>query len=150
MGRGDADEAVKTIGWEARLMRWAATRLRMPFRWGETDCCILCLEAVDAIAGSSLAAEHRGRYASAAEALRYQRRRTNLLRALADAGGIFPLRRFETPARGDILVAPGGGFFCGHVCLGEHALSAWPGQGVGLGLTAAAAALPGVILLRIP
>jgi len=128
------------------LILWARRALGRPFAWGRVDCAILACEAYDVLTGRNLAAQYRGRYSTAGEARRFQRRRIDLSEGLK-AAGCFAAK---PPTRlGDILVAEKDGFLCGHVCLGDFALSAWPDRGVALGRTAEVMALPGAVAMRI-
>lgn len=130
----------------AALLLWAQQSLGKSFVWGRVDCAILAFEAYDKLTGRNLAAQYRGRYSTAGEAKRFQRRRINLFEVLRAAGCF----EAKPPARvGDILVASKDGFLCGHVCLGEFALSAWPDKGVALGRTEDVMALPGAVAMRI-
>lgn len=114
----------------AELLAWGNGRLGEPFRWGVNDCAMLCLEAADRIAGTQLAVRHRGRYANAAEALRYLRRNgLALTRELVGAGFGQPGGTVLLP--GDILVHPGPhGLQHGYVGLGELSLTAREDDGV--------------------
>ena len=94
--------------YERRLIAWAESLIGAPFRWGDTDCAALAVEAIAVIARVTPAAiwDAIPRYRSRAEALR----------TFAASGGI----RAQLLARGltehqpryahhgDILVIPGG------------------------------------------
>lgn len=131
--------------WDRRLTAWAAGRLQAPFRWGQTDCTLLVLEAFDALTGRDVAAGYRGAWANARQAVRYARH-TSLVWFLEAQG----CRRVDAGfrQRGDFLLRPGRVFVEGHVCLGERVLSSWVAQGVGMGNTRDLVALPGLVVLR--
>lgn len=118
-----------TNGALGRLAEWARSRLGDEFRWGETDCAILCLEAVDVMAGTTLAVRHRGRYRTAAQSLRYQRK-VGMDLAGQIAGVAFAAH--GTPRIGDILTHahPERPWQVGHVCFGVLALTAHEAGGV--------------------
>lgn len=115
--------------WDVRLTQWASSRIGRPFVWGEMDCTLLAIEALDALCGTSLADGWRGRYGTAEEALAIQLREDiDLRRGL--------LRQGCTPVpvgfrqRGDIILARQDHFWCAHVSFGERLLSCNPEQGV--------------------
>jgi len=55
--------------WRGCLDALIASRMATPFAWGMHDCCLFAADAVLAQTGEDPAAEFRGTYASAAEAL---------------------------------------------------------------------------------
>jgi len=119
----------KPADWTARLAVWGQLAARRPFVWGETDCAILCFEAVEIQGVSGLAAQHRGRYRSMFDAMRYQiAADIDLARALERAG-LTQVEAFSA-RYGDILIGANGPFECGHVCFGDISLSADPDEGV--------------------
>lgn len=134
--------------WDGRLLAWAARRLGAAFAWGETDCAMLCFEAVDTMrVGSFLADRYRGRWNDALSARRFSRdRATDLGRELVAAGAYPVAPNFQQ--RGDLLLVPAQHWMCGHVCLGERSLSSSPAQNVNYVSTAAVLAMPGVRILR--
>lgn len=143
---------MKRAGWVILLAQWAEQRYRQPFAWGRTDCAMLALEAFDLMTGGALVEKHRGRYSTSAQALRYQRRETDLPAELQRAG-CFRVRDGEAVValHGDILIAERDGFLCGHVCLGKFALSASIEQGaVALCHVADLLARPDAFVLRVP
>lgn len=118
--------------WDTRLARWATRRNGEPFRWGQTDCAMLCFEAFDAMTGQALAAAHRGKYDSAAGAIRYQiENSVNVGIVLARAGCVEVVPGFQQ--RGDFIVVDREPFPHGHVCFGAKALSASIGGAVSWG-----------------
>lgn len=55
--------------WQARLQQYLLRSLSKPFAYGEFDCCLFVADAVEAMTGTDLAAEFRGKYHSCDEAL---------------------------------------------------------------------------------
>ena len=55
---------------DARLQRLLASRLAVPFGWGTADCALLVADAARAVTGVDPVPDLRGRYRSAAGALR--------------------------------------------------------------------------------
>lgn len=137
---------MRVTHWDVKLAEWAQGRLGQPFVWGQTDCAILSLEAVDVLAGTTLADEHRGRYATERQALRYIRVHSfHLGRWLLAAGLAVIQPGFQQ--RGDILVADNV-WASGHVCLGRRALSSAVNGAVLLADSAAVVAA-GCTILRV-
>ena len=133
--------------WDVRLANWASYWLDAPFSWGHCDCNILALEALQCLTGKPHADAFRGRYDSAAGALRLQRDDDyDLARYLTAQGAQIIPRNFQQ--RGDILVVMRDGFACGHVCFGERALCAAPDHPVCWGSTEALLDL-GAVIYRI-
>jgi hypothetical protein len=56
--------------WETKLAQYVHANLRTPFAWGEFDCCLFACNCVQAVTGTDLAADFRGRYATLADAYR--------------------------------------------------------------------------------
>jgi hypothetical protein len=140
---------VRRTDWEPRLLAWAQARLGDGFRWGETDCAILAFEAYDALTGRRLAEQYRRKYRDARSALRFQLAHdVNTRMVLRRAGCVEVDPRFAQ--RGDVLIAPRDGFFCGHVNFGVRVLSTAPGAPVGWGETAALLKAPGLLAMRVP
>ena len=111
---------MRVLNWDVRLVEWADRRVCAPFAWGETDCWLLCLEAIDCLRGSSAAERYRGRWTNEREALAFQRGID--LRAILEAEGCRQVKPGFVQ-RGDLMLAPSEHFTCGHVCLGALALS---------------------------
>jgi len=61
---------VQTTAWRVSLHALIAQRLRAPFAWGSQDCCLWAADAVLATTGTDHAADCRGAYSTATEALR--------------------------------------------------------------------------------
>ena len=70
--------AVQACEWRDSLRALISARLAVPFAWGRHDCCLWAADAVLATTGIDHAADVRGTYATAAEAVR----------VLAELGGI--------------------------------------------------------------
>ena len=118
----------KTEGWEQALRAWADELLGAPFRWGESDCAIMCAKAFDAMTGSEFAEPLRGSYSSFRSAVRYQRQH-DLWHGLLKAG----CRALPSPllmSTGDFVISFKRGLFCGSVCFGEVSLSSTESSGV--------------------
>lgn len=119
--------------WDVRLADWAQIVIGQPMAWGQTDCVLASLEAVDVMTGTpleaGLAARHRGKYDSLRTALAYQRDNdVDLPRELFGAGAVEIPRHYQQ--RGDILIGHWEEFLCGHVCFGERVLSVDMEKGV--------------------
>ena len=65
----DAIADLQPCAWRQQLDALIASRMAAPFAWGAHDCCLFAADAVLAQTGEDPAAEFRGTYASAAEAL---------------------------------------------------------------------------------
>ena len=135
--------------WDVGLIAWAERLRGLPFEWGATDCAILCCEAFDLMTCAQLAERYRGQYANLHGARRYQMQHGITLKTVLEAAGCTPVRpHFQQ--RGDFLLETAGGFACGHVCLGELALSATPEAGVAFAPVRELLARPGCEILRAP
>jgi hypothetical protein len=64
------EEMTRFGNWPSRLFDFVAERWEAPFVWGENDCVLFAADAVLAITGGDLAAQHRGTYDSALGAAR--------------------------------------------------------------------------------
>ena len=148
---------VRPLNWDVALIAWAEHLRGSPFEWGVTDCAILCLEAFDIMSGrwgqpdgcGGLAEQYRGRYADERAARRFQVLHDVDLRKKLVAAGCTPVApNFQQC--GDFLLESAGGFVCGHVCLGLHALSATPESGVQMLPVRELIARPWCEILRAP
>lgn len=111
--------------WDTRLARWATLRNGEPFRWGETDCALLCFEAFGAITGLDVWTRYRGQWHSRSSALRYQQRHgTDVTRELLGLGCVEARPGFQQ--RGDFVIVERSPFPHAHICFGEKALSSMP------------------------
>ena len=61
--------ATRPHPWRERLHALVLERRRMPFAWGENDCCLWAADAVLIQTGQDPAATWRGTYATEAEAV---------------------------------------------------------------------------------
>ena len=112
-----------------RLLAWAQSRVGRPFKWGQTNCLMLCLEAVDVLRGSDLAGAWRSKCNNIRDVIR-NTRRLDAAAELRKAGFI----KINTPPKsGDLIIGlpPHYRQFSGHVVLGDHCLSSTPQVGVG-------------------
>lgn len=112
--------------WQSRLAALVAQRWAMPFAWGVHDCCLFAADAVLAVTGHDPAADLRGTYRTAAEAVVALARAGGLAGlAIERAGRVVPA---EAAQAGDIgLLEPGRGALPAlAVCAGTHWLA--PGR----------------------
>lgn len=65
---------VRHLDWPERLAAFIESRRRSPFAWGQHDCCLFAADEVLALTGTDLAAELRGAYRTAEEAVQVLRR----------------------------------------------------------------------------
>lgn len=122
-------QPARVSDWSPRLAAWAEGRFGASFAWGETDCAMLCFEALDVLCGTAVAPQYRGRWHSVATARRFARRVITLPAALYEAGLTEVQGR---PQRGDLLTIEADGWHCGYVVLGGAVLSSWVHCGVAL------------------
>lgn len=59
--------------WQVRLTAYLQRVVRHRFAWGEHDCALFVAGGIEAMTGTDLAAEYRGRYGSLHEGLRHLR-----------------------------------------------------------------------------
>jgi Domain of unknown function (DUF6950) len=137
--------------WEANLAAWARSMAGKPLVYGETDCTNLVFQAIDAMAGSTLADHWHWQWRNDQEGIDYMiRRRTHIVREL-HALGIADVRpQYRQP--GDIIICEdmsdgiprsdelrrelGIGFMRCHICLGTFSIGSQYGVGVCLFHTA--------------
>ena len=140
---------MRPLNWDVALIAWADRLRGSEFKWGVTDCAILCCEAFDIMTTGGLAKQYRGRYTDEIGARRFQALHEIDLETVLKAAGCTPVApNFQQC--GDFLLEFAGGFVCGHVCLGLHALSARPGDGVNLVPVRELIARAGCEILRAP
>lgn len=103
--------------WEERLSAYIASAADRPHVYGEHDCFLHCMAAVEAVTGEDHAAPFRGRYANAAEgaALLREDGTGTLLRFLDKR---FARKPIGKAGRGDIVMV---GKSIG-VCMGAQAV----------------------------
>lgn len=78
--------------WPERLAALFAAREAAPFTWGVHDCCLFAADAVLAVTGHDPAADLRGTYTTAAEAVRVLGQHGGLVGiAIARAGRVVPV-----------------------------------------------------------
>jgi hypothetical protein len=58
----------RMLDWETKLADFIHANLRTPFAWGKFDCCLFACDAVQAVTGTDLARDFRGKYDSLASA----------------------------------------------------------------------------------
>jgi hypothetical protein len=116
------------FAWREDLAAWAHRRLGAPFAWGQTDCLLLVLEAIDVQTSGRHAEAYRGRYHSLLGAMRFQLERGTLADGML-AHGWHEVAPHDA-GYGDVVLVDEGAFVCGHVCFGERCLSASPEHGV--------------------
>lgn len=59
---------VRQEGWESRLNMLIESVLSKRFKWGQHDCSLLSLDAIDAMCNTEIASEWRGKYNNREEA----------------------------------------------------------------------------------
>lgn len=96
----------RITGWEQSLFAFTKDRLRTPYAWGENDCILFAADAVEAMTGEDLAADHRGTYNGPESAARIIGRA-----GASDLASFVGLYLPEIPValagRGDIGIAEG-------------------------------------------
>lgn len=100
--------------WENRLSAFITERFDMPFEWGQNDCILFAMSAVEAMTGEDKGAAYRGRYSDkegAALALREIGKGT----LLKTVDSQFDRRPAGTARRGDLVMTATGSV---GVCLG--------------------------------
>lgn len=118
------------ISHEIKLLNFVEANLGRPFAWGECDCNTFALEMIDAVYDTALAAQIRGRYQTERGAIRYRRRSPwgSLINLLREAGFCEVPKGFAQT--GDILIVVAPKWEMSHICLGNRAVAAFPGDGV--------------------
>ena len=110
--------------WEQRLTTLVEKMRRRPYAFGQHDCILFPLNAVKAVTGHDAGRGHRGKYKSAASAVRY-------LKSLgfdspeAALDSILDEKPIGFAQRGDIILAADG---IPAVCMGDFALSVGEGD----------------------
>jgi hypothetical protein len=114
---------------EIRLIEYVKANRGRPFAWGQCDCNVFALEAMDAVHDTDLAALMRGRYSSLLGAYLFRRRRLgSLINILKAAGFVEGQKGFEQT--GDLLIVSDPKWEMVHICLGSQAVAAFPEHGV--------------------
>lgn len=107
---------IRRPDWMARLDALVGAHARTPFAWGQQDCCLWALRAIDAICGTAHAAAVAGQYDSADGAVAYAASRG--WRTAIDACRDFcgePLPRAALMREGDLCARTLPGFPFGTV-----------------------------------
>jgi hypothetical protein len=122
-------------GWAAGAFHdFLQARARMPFAWGSNDCALFAADAIEAITGTDIAADFRGKYTDEASAFALIQSLTGG-KTVADAAaycatkaGLVELEHPLMAQRGDLVVIPDSGrLISGVVGLnGRHVIS--PGE----------------------
>lgn len=122
---------------ERALIEFARASFGKPFTWGETDCAMLALRAIDAFRGTFDAGRFAGLWHDEASALaHFQIELPSMVLEAIGCQSIDP----HLSAIGDVLLIPGPVFpECAHVVLGRLMLSSSPEEGVHYGSAQAGA-----------
>lgn len=64
----------RVLGWPQRLHAYVTHHIRLPFKWGEHDCCTFCSGAVAEVIGERPFAEMLGGYSTRLGAIRRVRK----------------------------------------------------------------------------
>ena len=86
----DAIADLQLCAWRQQLHALIAARMAAPFDWGTHDCCLFAADAVLAQTGEDPAAEFRGTYADAREAMELLTELGGLSAVAARAGEFIP------------------------------------------------------------
>ncbi|MEI6317410.1 MAG: hypothetical protein WCS09_02770 [Pseudomonadota bacterium] len=148
---------MRANGWDVALLDWAATRIGLPFAWGQTDCTLLVAEAIDVITGATACASRfRDQWSDMASAVAWSRaNRLDLLDGCVKTGCVTVVANPLSLQRGDLLLVPFMRFddvqvWCGHVVVGNRAVSSSPEKGVHyLPTRLICEQNPGAVLLRV-
>lgn len=93
--------------WQPRLAALFAARAAEPFTWGRFDCCLFAADAVQAVTGHDPAADLRGTYSTAAEAVRVLERVGGVAGvAIRRAGPVIPAQLAQAGDVGLSLLDP--------------------------------------------
>lgn len=124
-------------------VEFARAEIGRPFVWGDTNCVMLAVRALDAQAGTDIGPRHRHCMSSALRAAAWSRRHGLAgLVATLTAEGCTPVDP-ATPATGDVLLGhTRDGQLAAHVYLGRHVLSSTATAGVCLIVTDAVLPAP--------
>lgn len=114
--------------WPDLLNNFVETRRRMPFQWGENDCCLFASDWVRACLGFDPASDVRGRYHTALGATRILNERGGVIGVIEAAA-----ERYDWPEvqrafaqRGDIIAAEAGAGITLGIVIGP--LAVFPGK----------------------
>lgn len=134
--------------WETKLVKFANEKFGKPFIWGQTDCGILCCEALDLMYGLTEAPKHRDKFNSKMQAYKYQIRVKNILGILTELGAEEVDKRRSVI--GDfILSVSRRGWVESTVCLGKLCLTSNEEFGVYYKRIENALQMPGLLVMRL-
>lgn len=60
---------IRKHDWQSQFHKFLDARAAQPFAWGSNDCCLFTADAIEAITGTDLAADFRGKYTDQASAM---------------------------------------------------------------------------------
>lgn len=107
--------------WPTMLAAYIEERRNVSFVWGSSDCCLFAADWVEMVTGVDPAADLRGKYDSAASAMRLLRKLGGVCGILLEARKSCGIVEIETArcSRGDLIVADTGrgnaiGIYLGH------------------------------------
>lgn len=108
---------------ELKLINFIAVNLGRPFVWGECDCNVFALEAMDATYGTDLAGIIKGKYANKDEAVEFMRniRWNDWAEFLSENGYIEGKKGFEQT--GDLLIVSLPDYELVHIYMGKNVVS---------------------------
>lgn len=108
---------------ELQLINFIKANLGRPFVWGECDCNVFALEAMDAVHGTDLAGRIKGKYENELGAIRFRLRSEwgSFEGLLIEAGFVESRKGFEQT--GDLLIVDGPGFELVHIYMGKTVVS---------------------------
>jgi hypothetical protein len=99
--------------WDQRFWRYCQTVMNAHFRWGQLDCGLFALDAVETITGKDLASDFRGHYRSRKEALNYlfrKSRKSGFASGVREMMGRYGLEEIKPSLaqRGDVILFQAG------------------------------------------
>jgi hypothetical protein len=114
--------------WPRALTDFAEERRKLPFVWGQNDCCLFAANWVAKLTGVDPAASLRGKYTTAAGAARIIKRRGGMQAMVGKicAGHGWPMVNPKLARRGDVVLIEQATGPALAVCMGEHAAAAGP------------------------
>jgi hypothetical protein len=123
---------VKIEHWVTALHARAQELLGTPFKYGVTDCPMVCLMMHDAMSSKAEADVHRGNWSDRKTGLDYVLRTGNSLENVLRGLGCTDVAVGFQQVGDFILTITADGWVRGHVCLGEKVISADRDNGVSL------------------
>jgi hypothetical protein len=97
----------RTHTWEADLHQYLAGQLDQQFQFSVRDCCLFVCDAIQAMTGTDVAADFRGRYSTAIGAARTIKRVTGTGPTVEDAA-VYVTEKFGMPKLDAVLLAQRG------------------------------------------